>query len=92
MLNPKDLKNLKGVSRLARINSKNCNSCVEVANAVEGVMVAFALREHDEALDGLHVANAHLGGVADLTVRVPIRQIVMEMIERVEDSNDFDSF
>ncbi len=90
MITDKDMSNLRGIARLARSHARSCESAAEVVNAVEGAMVSFALKEADEGLDGLHFANANLDGMADLTVRVPIRQLLCDMIERLEDSNLFE--
>ena len=90
MITDKDMANLRGIARLARTHSRACESALEVVNAVEGAMVSFATNEPDEGLDGLHFANANLDGMTDLTVRVPIRQLICEIIERLEDSNLFE--
>ncbi len=85
MITEKDTANLCGMARLARIHSRRCNACVEVVNSIEGALVYFATNEPYEGLDSLHEANAHLGAITDLTVRVPIRQLLTDIIERLEE-------
>ena len=89
MLNNRDIMNLSRIARLARTNSRTCDASHEVVNSIEGAMVSFELNDVYEGLDGLHNANAFLDAVDDMTVRVPIRQLICDMIERLEDSDLF---
>ncbi len=89
MITEKDTTNLCGMARLARINSRRCEPCSNVAELIEEALVHFATNEPYEGLDTLHVANAHLGAVTDLTVRIPIRQLLSDIIERLEE--DFEA-
>lgn len=89
MITEKDTANLCGMARLGRLNSRRCEACSHVANRIEDAMVLFATNEPYEGLDALHVANAHLGAVTDLTVRIPIRQLLTDIIERLEE--DFEA-
>lgn len=89
MITEKDTANLCGMARLARFNSRRCEASVEVVNAIEGALLHFATNEPYEGLDRLHGANAHLGAVSDLTVRIPIRHGLTDIIERLEE--DFEA-